>query len=73
MATIRVVKSVCGLCVNNCGVLVTLEEGKAVDIEGDPESPLNRGGLCPIGRASLGIPLSPRPLSPPLKKSWRER
>jgi anaerobic selenocysteine-containing dehydrogenase len=69
MAKTRVVKSVCGLCVNNCGVLVTLEEGKAVDIEGDPESPLNQGGLCPIGRASLEYLYHPDRLAHPLKRA----
>src|SRR3972149_1228525 len=68
MATTQVVKSVCGLCVGNCGVLVTLEEGKAVDIKGDPESPLNRGALCPIGRASLEYLYHPDRLVHPLKR-----
>ena len=68
MATTQVVKSVCGLCVGNCGVLVTLEEGKAVDIKGDPESPPNRGGLCPIGRASLEYLYHPDRLAYPLRR-----
>lgn len=53
MATTQVVKSVCGLCADNCGVLVTLEADKAVDIRGDPDSPQSQGTLCPVGRASL--------------------
>jgi len=68
MAKPRVVKSVCGLCVGNCGVLVTLEEGRAVGIKGDPESPLNRGALCPIGRASLEYLYHPDRLTYPLRR-----
>jgi anaerobic selenocysteine-containing dehydrogenase len=71
MGTTRVVKSVCGLCVGNCGVLVTLEEGKAVDIEGDPESPPNQGDLCPIGRASLEYLYHPDRLAYPLRRAGK--
>lgn len=69
MIATKVVKSVCGLCMGNCGVLVTLEEGKAVDIKGDPESPLNRGALCPIGQASLEYLYHPDRLAYPLRRA----
>ena len=69
MATTQVVKSVCGLCVGSCGVLVTLEEGKAVDIKGDPESPPNQGDLCPIGLASLEYLYHPDRLAYPLRRA----
>jgi anaerobic selenocysteine-containing dehydrogenase len=68
MAATQVVKSVCGLCMGNCGVLVTVEEGKAVDIRGDPDSPPNRGALCPIGRASLEYLHHPDRLAYPLRR-----
>ena len=68
MATIQIVRSVCGLCMCNCGVLVTLEDGKAVKIKGDPESPLNQGGLCKIGLASLEYLYHPDRLKHPLKR-----
>ncbi len=34
-----------------CGILVHVENGKIIRIEGDPESPLNRGSLCQKGIA----------------------
>ena len=68
MATTQVVKSVCGLCTGNCGVLVTLEDGKAVEIKGDPESPPNQGGLCRIGLASLEYLHHPNRLKHPQKR-----
>ena len=43
----KVVRSLCGLCHTNCGILVHLEDGKISRIEGDPEHPANRGALCP--------------------------
>ena len=64
-----IVKSVCGLCSGCCGVLITLEDGKAVGIKGDPESPPNRGGLCKIGLASLEYLYHPDRLKHPLKRA----
>ena len=69
MTTTQVVKSVCGLCVGSCGVLVTLEDGKAVDIKGDPERPPNQGNLCPIGLASLEYLYHPDRLTHPLRRA----
>ncbi|MFW6102270.1 MAG: molybdopterin-containing oxidoreductase family protein [Chloroflexota bacterium] len=71
MATTQVVKSVCGLCLAGCGVLVTLRGGKAVDIKGDPEGLRNQGDLCPIGRASLEYLYHPDRLAYPLRRAGR--
>jgi anaerobic selenocysteine-containing dehydrogenase len=68
MAKTEIVKSVCGLCGGNCGVLITLEAGKPVKIKGDPESPPNRGSLCKIGLASLEYLDHPDRLKHPLKR-----
>ncbi len=69
MAKTEVVKSVCCLCSACCGVLITLESGKPVEIKGDPESPPNRGGLCKIGLASLEYLYHPERLRHPLKRA----
>jgi len=68
MAKTQVVKSVCGLCMGTCSVLVALEDGKPVEIKGDPESPLSRGGLCKIGLASLEYLYHPDRLKHPLRR-----
>jgi len=47
-----VARSVCPYCAVGCGQLVHHREGKLVAIEGDPESPISRGRLCPKGAAS---------------------
>ncbi|MDE2228697.1 MAG: molybdopterin-dependent oxidoreductase [Alphaproteobacteria bacterium] len=49
IATTTVFKSVCRSCHGGCGVLLHVQEDELVKVEGDPESPLNRGRLCPIG------------------------
>jgi formate dehydrogenase major subunit len=51
----KVVKSVCPYCAVGCGQNVYVSEGKVAAIEGDPDSPVSRGRLCPKGSASLQL------------------
>ena len=48
----KVVKSVCPYCAVGCGQNVYVRDGEIVQIEGDPDSPVSRGRLCPKGAAS---------------------
>ena len=48
----RVARSVCPYCAVGCGQLVYVKDEKVVQIEGDPDSPVSRGRLCPKGSAS---------------------
>jgi anaerobic selenocysteine-containing dehydrogenase len=64
----EVVRSICGLCPRGCGVLVHLGNGKVVKVEGDPESPVNKGTLCSKGLASLEVLYHPDRLKHPLKR-----
>ena len=50
-----VARSICPYCGVGCGQLVYHREGKVVSIEGDPESPISRGHLCPKGSASYQL------------------
>jgi formate dehydrogenase major subunit len=51
----RVVKSVCPYCAVGCGQDVYVRDGKIIDIEGDPDSPISRGCLCPKGAATFQL------------------
>ena len=51
----KVVKSVCPYCAVGCGQNVYVTGDKVVQIEGDPDSPVSRGRLCPKGSASLQL------------------
>jgi formate dehydrogenase major subunit len=55
----RVVQSVCPYCAVGCGQKVYVKDEKVVQIEGDPDSPISRGRLCPKGSASEGYVNSP--------------
>jgi formate dehydrogenase major subunit len=48
----RVVPSICPYCAVGCGQKVFVEDERVVQIEGDPDSPISRGRLCPKGAAS---------------------
>ena len=45
----EVARSVCPYCGVGCGQLVYHQNGKLIAIEGDPQSPISRGRLCPKG------------------------
>ncbi|OLR95083.1 formate dehydrogenase [Actinokineospora bangkokensis] len=51
----KVVKSICPYCAVGCGQDVYVRDGEVVQIEGDPDSPVSRGRLCPKGSASLQL------------------
>jgi formate dehydrogenase major subunit len=51
----RVVKSVCPYCAVGCGQDVYVKDEKIVDIEGDANSPISVGRLCPKGSASFQL------------------
>jgi formate dehydrogenase major subunit len=55
----QVVKSVCPYCAVGCGQNVYVSDGKVTQIEGDPDSPVSRGRLCPKGSASLQLTTGP--------------
>jgi formate dehydrogenase major subunit len=51
----RTVRSICPYCAVGCGQLVYVQDGRISDIEGDPDSPISRGRLCPKGAATFQL------------------
>jgi molybdopterin-containing oxidoreductase family iron-sulfur binding subunit len=68
--------STCGACPAGCGLLVKNRDGRPIKLEGDPEHPLSRGGLCAAGQASILGLYDSRRLGAPLiagrEASWEE-
>jgi anaerobic selenocysteine-containing dehydrogenase len=64
----RWVLSTCALCDAGCGIKVRVVEGRAVKIEGNPEHPVNRGGLCSRGQAALQALYHPERVRSPLRR-----
>jgi formate dehydrogenase major subunit len=57
--TDRVARSICPYCAVGCGQRVYVKNGAVTQIEGDPDSPISRGRLCPKGSASRNLIQSP--------------
>ena len=51
----KVVRSICPYCAVGCGQVVHVRDGRITDIEGDPDSPISRGRLCPKGAATFQL------------------
>jgi Fe-S-cluster-containing dehydrogenase component len=45
--------STCGACSAACGTLVKVRDGRPIKVEGNPDHPVSRGGLCAVGQASI--------------------
>jgi formate dehydrogenase major subunit len=73
----RVVKSICPYCAVGCGQDVYVKDGRVTQIEGDPDSPVSRGRLCPKGSASASLVNNPQRLTKvryrrPYGTEWEE-
>jgi formate dehydrogenase major subunit len=55
----RMVQSICPYCAVGCGQRVYVKDEQVTQIEGDPESPISRGRLCPKGAASQQLVNNP--------------
>jgi anaerobic selenocysteine-containing dehydrogenase len=66
-------RSVCPYdCPDTCGLLVEVEDGKAVKVSGDPEHPFTRGTLCPKMNHYESTVHSPLRLTAPLARTGRK-
>jgi len=53
------VPSVCPYCAVGCGQIITTADGKVIDIQGNADSPVNQGTLCPKGAATFQLSENP--------------
>jgi len=73
----EVARSICPYCGVGCGQLVYHKEGKLISIEGDPQSPISRGHLCPKGADTFELHTHPGRLKKvkyraPYSREWQE-
>jgi formate dehydrogenase major subunit len=73
----QVARSICPYCGVGCGQLVYHRDGKLLSIEGDPQSPISRGHLCPKGAASYELVTHPARATKvkyraPRARQWRD-
>ncbi len=70
--------SICPYCGVGCGLIVSARDGKIVNIEGDPDHPINEGSLCSKGSAIYQVAVNERRLSKvryraPGSSQWEEK
>src|SRR6266436_5650144 len=73
----QVARSICPYCAVGCGQLVYHKDGKLISIEGNPESPISRGRLCPKGADTFELHTHPGRLQKvkyraPYSSEWHE-
>jgi formate dehydrogenase major subunit len=73
----RVVSSVCPYCAVGCAQRVYVKDEQVIQIEGNPDSPISRGRLCPKGSASKQLVTGPQRertvlYRPPYGTAWQE-
>ena len=47
--------NICCYCSGGCGTICSVRDGQLINIEGDPDNPVNLGGLCPKGAGLTGL------------------
>jgi anaerobic selenocysteine-containing dehydrogenase len=68
MKSIQDIPTICRMCEQGCGMVVTVEDGRPVKVQGSKNHPYNKGWLCAKGRAALDFFYSPQRLTSPLIK-----
>lgn len=74
----EVKRSVCPYCAVGCAQLAYVKNGRLLDVEGDPQSPINRGTLCPKGAATFQLAVNPNRITRVLYRAphtdrWQSR
>ena len=69
--------TVCPYCSVGCSIIVSTREGKVINTEGDPESPINKGSLCSKGGSIYQMSVNENRLGRPLYRApyaaeWKE-
>lgn len=55
----RETTTICPYCGVGCGLIVSTRDGRIVNIEGDPDHPINKGSLCSKGSALHQVAVNP--------------
>lgn len=75
----KAVRSVCPYCAVGCGTLAYVsDDGTLLDVEGNPDSPISGGHLCPKGSAIFGLTVNDRRWTTakyraPYSEHWEDR
>ena len=62
------INSVCSLCAGGCGISVKKIDNRVIKIEGNPDSPVNKGGICSLGLAGPQLLYGQTRIKTPMKR-----
>ena len=70
--------TICPYCAVGCGAIVSASNGKVINIEGDPDHPINQGSLCPKGSALYQLANNQQRIThvmyrAPFSDTWEEK
>jgi formate dehydrogenase major subunit len=73
-----VTEGLCPYCAVGCGQLIYTKGGQIIDIEGNPESPINEGTLCPKGANAFQLAVNPHRVTTvlyraPFSDKWEQK
>jgi len=55
LVDVKETSTICCYCAGGCGTIVSVRDGKLINIDGDPDHPINRGGMCSKGSSQFGV------------------
>jgi len=55
LVNVKETSTICCYCAGGCGTIVSVRDGKLINIDGDPDHPINRGGMCSKGSSQFGV------------------
>ena len=55
LVDVKETSTICCYCAGGCGTIVSVRDGKLINIEGAPDHPINRGGMCSKGSSQFGV------------------
>ena len=62
------IRTICRACLNNCGIVAHVRDGRVVKLEGDPDDPMNKGAACAKGLAGIQALYNPNRIKYPMKR-----
>ncbi|MGN0073509.1 MAG: molybdopterin-dependent oxidoreductase, partial [Coriobacteriales bacterium] len=62
------IRTMCRACLNNCGMVAHVRDGKVIKLEGDPDDPMNKGAACAKGLAGIQALYNPCRIKYPMKR-----
>ena len=70
--------TICPYCGVGCSLIVSVAKGKVINIEGDPDHPINQGSLCSKGEALIQVANNERRMTKvlyraPYSDKWEEK